>query len=233
MRAKVAALRSEQQRSSAAASSRCVEQQYVELARRYVDQLGPRVVMIVGGLIGSGKSTLAQQLSQLLAGETISTDHVRRQLPSAPERKSTEPSYGQGRYTQAARLHTYQAMMNVARDAWRRTNIVILDGTFGSHRARRLACQLAADCQARLLQIQCDCPRSIALARIADRLQWGQSDSEARPEFYDRQAAETEPPLADVPLVRIDTTTAFPRQQRQILERLRAVCRNCTQGDCR
>ena len=65
----------------------------------------------------------------------------------------------------------------------------------------------------------------LELTRIADRLQWGQSPSEARPEYYDQQAVEAEPPLANIPLVRIDTTNAFPRQQQQVLEGLRRVCR--------
>ena len=222
VRAKVAALRSGQQANAPAVASIRAEHQYLQLAKSYLRDLGPRLVLLVGGLMGTGKSTLAEQLSQLLSAEVIRSDTVRQPRGEASREESTA-TFDEGQYSPQARRQTYEAMFAAAGESFARNDTIILDATFSSLQFRRRAAELASAHGARLLQVQCRCPRETAIGRIADRLRRGDSASEARPEFYDRQAAESDPPLPSAPLVEVDTTLALGRQEAIVLEQVQNV----------
>jgi aminoglycoside phosphotransferase family enzyme/predicted kinase len=219
VRAKVAALRSQQQTRSAANSSLRAEHDYLRLAQRYIRDLGPPLILLVGGLMGTGKSTLAEQLGRLLSAKVLRSDIVRRSTKPEP----SESHFGEGKYSKGARMETYRALMAAAADALARNNTVILDATFSLREMRQLAVALTDRCGAALVQVECTCPPEVAMDRIADRIQSGGSASEAMPEFYAFQAAEADPPLASVPLVKVDTTLALGRQEEIVLKQVQCV----------
>ncbi len=225
VRAKVAALRSGQQQVPESVQSSEAVRGYLQLAERYADDLGPRVILLVGGLMGTGKSTLADHLASFLSADLVRSDEVRQQQESSPANRTLPAAYGTGRYSPAARRHVYEACMTEVARRLAGNHLVILDATFTSRGMRRLAQELAETWDARLLQVECRCPREIALGRIEQRAHEGTSASEALPEHYDLQAKEAEPPLPTLPLVMIDTTLALGRQAAIVLEHLQGAIR--------
>ena len=148
---------------------------------------------------------------------TLDTDyvdvfHIHGLLPAA---------YAEGIYAPSHRDRVYEAVWLEAGRRMCRGQSVVLDGTFLSQARRRRVYDLAQQHEAETLFLWCDCPRETALARIADRARRGDSQSEARTELYDRQAAEFEAVTADEPVVRIDTTLSLSKALNTVLERLR------------
>ncbi len=225
VRAKVASLRSVQQTAPQSTTSRQAEREYLELADGYADHLGPRVILLIGGLMGTGKSTLADHLATFLAADVVRSDVVRQQPGSAAADGAPPAEFGTGRYSPEARTRVYRACLAQVAERLAGNHLVILDATFTSRAMRRLALELAEAWDARLLQVECHCLRETALKRIAERVRQGNSASEALPEHYDLQAAEAESPLPSVPLVRVDSTLALGRQAAIVLEYLQGVLR--------
>ena len=225
VRAKVAALRGQQLDSNASTPSgereRSLEHIYLELAEQYVGDLESRLVILVGGLMGSGKSTLAAQIGEQLSGEIISSDVVRQQLTQPGTVPQAAEAYGEGKYSTQSRMDTYRAMMSYAADAMAHNNLVILDATFSTHDMRQLAFQFAESHGAKIVQVQCNCPRDVALQRLADRARAGDSASEAKPEHFDLQAADSQEATSAFPLVDVDTTLALARQREAVLDIVR------------
>jgi predicted kinase len=182
-------------------------------------------MLLVGGLMGTGKSTLAHQLSELLSAEVISSDVVRQQGDAKANNGATPSAFGEGKYSWEDRQETYLKLMTTASATFARNRAVILDATFSKQEMRKLAQELATQSAAQLVQVECECSRSEAIRRIRDRVAEGKSYSEARPELYDQQAAEAEPPLSEVPLVKVDTTLALAQQEATVLELVRDMIR--------
>jgi hypothetical protein len=61
----------------------------------------------------------------------------------------------------------------------------------------------------------------MAYARIQQRADTGQSESEARTELYDLQARDYQPTLADDPSITVDTTQPMSQQQHVVCAELR------------
>ena len=209
VREKVAALRSHQTDGISQQPTKIKTQTYLQLAKKYADQLGKRVIILVGGLTGTGKSSLAGVLAERLDAKLLQTDLIRRELFPAQEPSDL---FGQGKYDPKQRTRVYEAMIARAGTCLSQNPTVVLDGTFSSQNVRQLARDLSRCKHTILLQVQCDCPREVAIRRISERLRQGTSASEARPEFYDRQADVHEGPLPDTPLCVVDTTLPLAAQ---------------------
>ncbi len=223
VRAKVAGLRRQQQAGRFAHDSLHMEHDYLDLADRYVASLDAPFVLIVGGLMGSGKSTLARELQKLLSTELISSDVTRQSVfgfPDAAPGKTGSLPFGTGRYSSDARLANYKQMVACGKRLMRRNTGLIFDATFTMQTGRNLIREFASRYGYQILQVQCECPRDEAVARIMDREQRGASSSEARPEHYDLQVAQAEPLIEDVPVVRVDTTAALAEEQDVVLKEL-------------
>jgi aminoglycoside phosphotransferase family enzyme/predicted kinase len=163
VRAKVAVLRGQQQDGLACGESACKVQEYLQLARRYIESLNPPLVLMVGGLMGSGKSTLARELRTRLSAELVSSDDVR--LPSPPEQEYVKSDFSKGKYAPSQRLANYRRMIEIARQLAPRNKAFIFDGTFTKKASRQLVADFAESIGARLLQVECECPREEALTR--------------------------------------------------------------------
>jgi aminoglycoside phosphotransferase family enzyme/predicted kinase len=220
VRAKIALLRDQQLAFRASKPSTPLIRQYLDLADKYVESLGPPVLLIVGGLMGTGKSSLAAKLVETLGFESLSTDLVRHtMLGSSP----IPADYGEGHYQPVLRSRVYDELFRQANDHLRSRQFVILDGTFLTDALRTRAYELAYRHGAVPLHVHCTCPRHIAYARIQQRADTRQSESEARTELYDLQARDYQPALADAPSITVDTTQPMSQQQRLVCAELRRL----------
>ena len=210
VRAKVAGLRQEQVESENG-GNRQKEKGYLDLAESYVRSFDRPIALIVGGLMGSGKSTLAHSLQKTFACPLISSDAIRRNAnfeTASGISQDNDFDYGVGKYATKARIAIYKDMVARAESMLSISSDIIFDATFSTQETRQLVVDFAKSHDFHVLQIQCECPRDEAIRRIWERNQTGESDSEARPEHYDHQVAEYEPPLSSVPVACVDTTQA-------------------------
>jgi predicted kinase len=190
--------------------------EYIQLGEKYAQTLGAPSLIIVGGVMGTGKSTLATAIADAFGAELLSTDSLRRTvlgLSKAPA------NYNESNYTPKMRLMIYDEMLKRANKLLSEGLSVVLDGAFLTSSLRSQAHEIAQQASAVSVFVLCTCSRHLALSRIQERAQLKQSDSEARPELYDRQARELERPHAGEPAIRIDTSGDASNQ-------LAAVCRS-------
>lgn len=226
VRAKVAAIRAEQANGQRAARWR-ESAQYLELARRYSESLAPRLLVTVGGLMGTGKTTLSEEIAAHLVGRLLHTDEVRQELISGGVSigEDTPPTYGVGRYSPANRQLIYSEMLRRLPQLFAANPSVVLDGTFGNAATRDMFAEAARELGARYVHVECHCSQEVSLHRVAQRLESGKSASEARPEFYQSQVDEYEPPVANSwsRLARVDTTEPIGMQLQQVVVTLREL----------
>jgi aminoglycoside phosphotransferase family enzyme/predicted kinase len=217
VRAKVAALRGEQQDGEGTASDRLAAE-YLDLAERYAKELGPPILLVVGGLMGSGKSTLAAKLADVFAIKLLSTDHIRHGLIGSSEAPA---GYGEGNYRPDMRHRVYDELFQQAEKLLSKGESVVLDGTFLTCCLRDRAYDLVSRHGAVALYVQCTCPRDVAYTRIQKRSADGQSESEARTELYDLQFQDLESPWADEPAISVDSTATLQKQIRDVCDKLK------------
>ncbi len=214
VRAKVVLLRTEQRPADRSAQEGELLQQYIDLAARHAAELGPPMLLIIGGCMGTGKSTLSAKLAETFDIGLFSTDHIRRSILGASE---TPASYSEGKYQPDMRSRVYDELLRQAGDVLKNGESALLDGTFLTGCLRQQAYRLAEQYGAMPLFVNCTCPRPVAYTRIQQRANAGPSESEARVELYDLQARDVEPPWADEPFVEVDTT-------QQIAQQMSVVC---------
>lgn len=175
------------------------------LAASYASGPTRPTLLLVGGLMGTGKSTLARTLQERLGWVLISSDTTRKRLVQLEAGKLQQAAYGEGLYTPSWNARTYQAMFDQAAHHLATGRSVILDATFSQRVHRHAAAQEATLHGANLVFIECQCPREIALQRLARRWQarldqqpgLASAESDARPDLYDAQAESWQPFYAD------------------------------------
>lgn len=218
VRAKVAALRANQQSSEARAASLAEARRHLEWADRYDRRLPAPFLLVVCGLMGSGKSTLAAKLAERFGAEMLSTDSIRREVFG----ESQQPhDYGAGHYRREDRMHIYGEMFARARQLLNGGLPVILDGAFPYAELRSAALGLTHAEKTSGFIIHCRCSPEVAQRRIASRLAAGRSDSEARPDLYDEQVLEEEPGSPNMNAIEIDTVQPLEHQIECVIKALR------------
>jgi aminoglycoside phosphotransferase family enzyme/predicted kinase len=218
VRAKVAFLRAAQQTGDQQQTSRRLTRQYIDWADHYAEQLGRPCLIVVFGLMGSGKSTLAKKLADALDIDVLSTDHIRRSMlgPS-----SSPTKYGKGLYRADSRRQVYDELFRQAGTILDKGLSLIVDGTFLSRALRSRAADLSRRHGAEVVNILCECPKEVSLARIQKRAEDGGTESEARVDLFEAQVRDFEPPIDYVPTVRIDTTDELVHQLQKLCDKLR------------
>jgi aminoglycoside phosphotransferase family enzyme/predicted kinase len=220
VRAKVTALRAAQLAGQARREELSGSAEYLELADRFREMLGPPLLLVVRGLTGVGKSTLARHLSERFGFELLQTDAVRRELFG---RSETAAAYDEAIYEPENRARVYDELFKRAGALLNNGCSVVLDGTFLSTASRSEAARLAADARAALLVVHCLCPDAVASARIAARLESGGSCSESRPDIHARQKVHEETDVPGLPACRVNTTECPAAISETILARLRSA----------
>jgi predicted kinase len=205
VRAKVAALTATARGRGSVEGVNCwnAAARLVQLANYYALHFYRPLLLVTFGTMGSGKSTVANALRESLGLRLIQSDAVRHRLLG----RDREAGYGGGIYTQENENRVYDAMHTEAAQALQHGHSVVLDATYLRQTYRGAVRELARQYDADLLFVQCVCPRSVALGRLAQRQKTGQSLSDGRPELYDAQATQFEPPgeLAEEQLLIVDT----------------------------
>jgi aminoglycoside phosphotransferase family enzyme/predicted kinase len=219
VRAKVQGLRSEQLPAEERSGSLGAAAQYLELAARYAEDLGPPPLLVVRGLSGTGKSTLASALAESLGLEHLQTDAVRRELLGPPAESS---GYAEGRYRPEEREKIYAEVFRRADASLAARVPLVLDGAFLGGRWLEESERLAARHGATLLVVRCVCPDNVARQRMADRGHHAGALSEARPEFLELQRLEQETCPPRIEECTIDTTESLPAMLEAVYGRLRA-----------
>ena len=220
VRAKVLSLRSMQVETKTELTTLQQSEQYLHLATKYSDAVGPPLLVVVRGLPGSGKSTLASALIESLEVELLQTDAIRREIFGQPK---SSIKYGQGQYKPDARRQVYDEMFRRASVLLDASRSVVLDGTFLSNEQRIQAINLAHRYEAAPLIVHCSCPNDVALRRIGARLENGATLSDAHPDFFDLQQQADEPDTIDLPGLTVDTTESLPVIQQKVLASLRSL----------
>lgn len=183
VRAKVSAIRFEQGDPGAAT----LAARMLDIAAAHLAQAQVRVVL-VGGLPGTGKSTLSNSLGDRLALTVLRTDEVRAGA------RSTDPiSYGEGRYAPESIDETYDALLAQARTLLEVGESVVLDASWSSAPRRELAREMAEATSSDVIELRCESPLEVAVARIEARRGAGVDASEATPEIARQMARRFDP----------------------------------------
>src|SRR4029077_927415 len=100
-----------------------------------------------------------------------SSDATRKELAQLDPTQPQFDQFGEGLYTASWNARTYQMMFNQASALLAEGRSVILDATFALLPYRHAAVQEAILHGANPIFIECQCPREIALQRLAQRWQ--------------------------------------------------------------
>ncbi len=188
VRAKVAAIRSEQGYEHAATEARSL----LALAKSHLEMGRVRLVL-VGGLPGTGKSTLAAGLAEELDAMVLRSDELRKELAGIhPDRPSAIP-FGEGIYSDDSTSHTFETMLDRARIALGMGETVVLDASWTSGAWRERARAVAAATSADLVEFRCSASVATTSRRILRRVATGDDPSDATPEIAAAMSACAEP----------------------------------------
>jgi uncharacterized protein len=192
---------------------------YFALAAQYADRLHRPLLLLTTGLIASGKSTLANGIAAALDLNLFSSDRVRKEMAGIAPETSQQAAYGAKLYSPATTQRTYDALADLARQALRRGESVILDASFAKRQARQGMAALAQEMQARYAVIECWAPEATLRERLRARQRLPTSISDAREEILSQFQRDYEPVQADEAscCVRLDTTQGVAQCVQQAL----------------
>jgi uncharacterized protein len=201
------------------------------------------ILLMIGGLMGTGKSTLALTLQHELGWKLFSSDAVRKRLAQIDPAQPRAEAFGQGLYSTEWTARTYEALRQEVCQGLVHGRSVLLDASFFHRADRQTMAQAAAPYGARVLFVECRCPRVVALQRLARRWQMrvgrrafsaerASFASDGRPDLYDAQCAQWEAFTSDeepnVEQLVVTTTQPLMVNVEQILDALsipRLICR--------
>lgn len=183
VRAKVACLRVGQGHEESGE----VAARYHELAAHHLERARIRVIMVGGGP-GVGKTTLADRLGVHFGYPVLATDEIRKDLTGTPRHEHRFAAPGEGIYDPSVSDRAYTEQRREAELLLRAGNGVVLDASWTDDRHRRAARELARECGAEVVEIECVLDPVIARERIARRLANPDNPSDATPDLVDYMA---------------------------------------------
>lgn len=217
VRAKVAAIRSDQLAGLAQQTAADQALAYLNQASAYIREGESPLLLLVGGLSGTGKSTLAQAIGERLGIEVLRTDSIRNELFGQHQSQQIDAGF----YRQDIRARVYDELLHRAEGKLRARLSVILDATFEINESITAAQQVAKLCGARLQAIQCTCPPEIARERIRRRIAAGSDPSQADVEVYEQQRQRALPWPSGVRTCFIDSVQPLDTQLQNVWRELR------------
>ncbi len=179
VRAKVACIRVQQDRSGAEAAS--LQQRYrnhLELAGELAAQCRPALV-IMHGVSGSGKSAVAAELAPSLGALRCRSDVERKRLHGLAPGARSGSGLEQGIYSAAATERTYERLAAIARQALQAGYPVIVDAAFLARSQRERFRRLAGECSAAFVIASCSVPEALLRERVRTRERLARDPSEA------------------------------------------------------
>ena len=193
-----------------------------------------RCIYVFFGLIASGKSTLATAFGRRHNLPVFNTDVIRKQLAGLNPTDHRPDHFGQGIYSAAMSVKTYQTMLKRAREQLASGCAgVILDGSYSDRSTRAQVLATAAESGAEVIFIRCVCAEEETRRRLAKRASDPEAVSDGCWPIYIQQkknfAEPTELPANR--LIRLDTEAS----EADLLDRLeqtlaeKGLCNNLNQ----
>jgi aminoglycoside phosphotransferase family enzyme/predicted kinase len=205
------------------------EEMYKLAAHHATSPIKP-IIALIGGLMGTGKSTLAHTLREELGWPILSSDIYRKRMTGLPLTAPVSAADQESIYTADWDRRVYERLREEASARLAEGHSILLDATFALRMRRQMMTDLAHETGARIIFLECVCPRDTAISRLDVRwqakaqLQDGGEDcdernaifaSDGRPEIYDRQAQrwESYDPRVEQDLEHTIIDTTLPRSQ--------------------
>jgi aminoglycoside phosphotransferase family enzyme/predicted kinase len=215
VRAKVNALRAEQETGEKRNRTLAVITDYQTIAENALKNAIPSLTFIVAGAMGSGKTTLARALKQELGAAHWESDQIRQKVFG---KSSGEAAYGQGHYTPAARLLIYEQLRDHMMASLRAGMNVIVDASFSHPDYVRTILEPLLQEHRPYIILVCECSDDEAVARIKKRMKEGASPSEARPDLYQEQKRKGDWTFATFPHWRVNTEHDHQEELRKVFD---------------
>jgi aminoglycoside phosphotransferase family enzyme/predicted kinase len=222
VRAKVNALKAEQQNPVQRAATLQTIANYQKLAEKAGNRALPPFTFLIAGAMGSGKTTVASAIKQDLGAVHLESDQIRQDIFG---RSQETAAYGQGRYTAEARLSIYEKMRDRMLDQLRDGMNVIVDASFSSRSYVQTIVEALQRESRPYLLVHCECSDAEAMARIGRRMQSGASASEARPELYREQKNKGEWTFTDFPHCQVNTESNLAQELKKVYQTVAEVLR--------
>ncbi len=202
VRAKVAALRWVQ------APDKTGEDRFIahlDWAGRWLTRPAGRLILTCG-LSGSGKSYLASRLLPRLPAIRLRSDVARKKLAGLGVLEESGSGIDTGLYDPARSDETFDFLTETAGALMLAGEHVIVDATFIDRRRRDRFVALAEGLGSRAHILFCDAPATLLEARLGSRAETGGDPSEADARVLAWQQARLDPPGAEEPVIRVDTS---------------------------
>ena len=201
VRAKVAALRWEQERSTDA-ETRFV--QHSTWAKNFLER--PRgKLFLMCGLSGAGKSYAAKRLVPMLPAIRLRSDVARKALAGLSTHARTDSPVAGGLYDPRQSDRVFRYLAAVAEALLRAGDNVIVDATFIKRARRAKFVEVARQLGAEIRIIYCNAPLALLRERIKARSTVADGVSEATLEVLDQQLSDFEPPDSSEPVIELAT----------------------------
>ncbi len=210
VRAKVAALRSQQARSGTAGATGAatLAHQYLDWAVTQIERPRPRLFVMVG-LSGSGKTWFARRLAERGGALIVRSDIERKRLAGLQSLDSSASAPDAGIYSLEFNARTYDQLRDCVAHCLRGNESIIVDAANLRRGERELFLAAGRERAAEVVIVHCAAPRDVLERRIADRAAAGADASEATVALLDRQPSYWEPFGNDEQrhLIAVDTTS--------------------------
>ena len=167
MRAKVTAVRRDQENASDARTATHVDR-LVDLGLAHLARAQVRM-LLVGGSPGTGKTTLAGAVADSVGGVLLSSDRIRKEILGLDPTDRHPAPYRGGIYTAETTERTYRRLAERAGDVLSMGECVVVDASFARAGQRRLLREVAAGTRSRLIEVQCVPPQPVVVARLTAR----------------------------------------------------------------
>jgi len=221
VRAKVAAIRSQERESDEEREADLVEvRRYCDMARRQTAKRAP-ILIVMSGLSGSGKTRLSGRLMAAMPAIRIRSDLERKRMHGLREDEQSNSNIESGIYTRDASDRIYAHLFGTAEAILQSGHHAILDAAFLHEPERAKAVALAEECQVPCVLIAVDAPVEVLRARVKRRALKATDVSEAGPEVLEHQLATADPMTAGEKEIAISCDTSGELDIDKLVARIR------------
>ncbi|OGT00385.1 MAG: hypothetical protein A3F73_06145 [Gallionellales bacterium RIFCSPLOWO2_12_FULL_59_22] len=192
VRAKVAAIRANQEDAAQAQQEMMSCRSYLALAHDCLTRRRPMLI-ITHGLPGCGKSTFAQIALERLGAIRVRSDVERKRLFGLDALADSRSQTGAGIYGEEATRRTYARLHDLARGLLAAGFSVIVDAAFLRYTERENFCVLAREIKAPFVIASLQADEKVLKERLAQRLARAADASEANAAVLQTLQAAQEP----------------------------------------
>jgi uncharacterized protein len=220
VRAKVAALRGQQQASGASnVEATSLAHRYLGWARQQSARRPPALVLMAG-LSGSGKTWLARRIATAIGALHVRSDVERKRLAGLGPLESSRSAPDAGIYTQDFNTRTYTHVCACARHCLRGGESVVIDAANLRQDERAAFVRTAQELALSTTIVHCRAPIEVLRRRVAHRQAAGRDASEATVALLDRQPSYWEPLTAAERESVLEVDTGQPDEVAGVLQAL-------------